>query len=153
MYANINSHLGKKRKKQRNKQKRETDLFMCAEWVKPPYVQSHIIPQKERWFHEKSALTVNTNSVGTSQIWQWKRALRSDPNNHQNKVCQLFGTVQRRSMGNWTGYEKHVVFSSLSTAHFDVSYRTEMNGKWSSAKMKERVCESGGWGGADKQRE
>lgn len=92
--------------------------------AKLTYVQTHAITHRENKF------TRNHRSL-RQQCWSKdnlaeKQASRCDPNNHQNKVRQLFGTVQRRSMGNWTGYEKCVFL--LSTAHFDVSYQPEMNG-------------------------
>lgn len=44
---------------------------------------------------------------------------RNDPNNHQNKVCQLSGTEQRRSMGNWTGHQG-CVYSAIDRPHWCV---------------------------------
>lgn len=87
----------------------------------------HTHAEKETDDFTRYKHAVNANIVWTSRIWQEKKALRNDPNNHQNKVRRLSGTVQGRSIGNWTGYEKCVFL--LSTAHFDVSYRPEMNGK------------------------
>lgn len=89
---------------------------MCNVSAKATYVQTHII-----------TLTPSTQTVLEQAEFGKKEASRHSPNNHQNKVCQLSGTVNRRSMGNWTEYEKCVFL--LSTAHFDVSYQPEMTRK------------------------
>lgn len=119
---------------------------MCTLSAKLTYVQIHIITHREKKITRNHRSLRQHKQCWNKQNLAENEASRRDPNNHQNKVCQLPGTVQRRSMGNWTGYEKCVFL--LSTSHFDVSYRPEMNGKQSSVKMKEYV----GGRETDKQR-
>lgn len=104
-----------------------TNPLCSAFWVPKQHMYKHTYTYTGKTIHSKSALTPSTQCLWNKQNLAEKEASRHDPNNHQNKVCQLSGTVQRRSMGNWTGYEKCVFL--LSTAHFDVPYQLEMNGK------------------------
>lgn len=69
---------------------------MCDLSANITYVQTQLLKKKN---------TRNHCSLRNKQNLAEKEASRHDPNNHQNKVCQLSGTVQRRSMGNWTEYE------------------------------------------------
>lgn len=74
----------------------------------------NITPRK--W--NQAEVTPSTETV-LEQTDLGREKTRNDPNNHQNKVCQLSGTEQQRSMGNWTG-NQGCVYSAIDRPHWCV---------------------------------